>query len=233
LLIAGQTLPLAPLVRKHEKMPKDSLSHVADWLRPANESATPPAGANSSDDPLIGLIEERDRLLEVAADVEVRAKEIEQSLPENAQRGRVKVSILGIDFELSEKNGLNEFLWSCRDLIMVRRSRMGRRQDWSAQDDAHLNSIKEKVACDFEAGLAQIEAARESSGYSALRRQRDEIDDQLAALEEKIFYTPASSFEALLLQPNELRYYARENPSRLDTIIAGVERLASHGCAPK
>jgi hypothetical protein len=207
----------------------DPLSHVASWIAPtaANLSIT-----SDVDDPLVALIRERDRLFRLAEDTKARGDEIEAGLPDDVRFKKVQVSSLGLagdeDFKTEEE--LRRF-FSILDVVAhVTAARQKLDKDAKDQITARVDRFEAKVLDEFKVGMERIHELREASGCEALYREAEALEEQADELHDQICDTPAGSFDALLWQIEHARLYF-EYEGMLDTIFAGVKRLAGPSCS--
>jgi hypothetical protein len=211
----------------------DPLSHVASWIAPAaaNLSIT----AADVDDPLIALIRERARLYRLAGDLTERADKILAALPDDVRFEIVRVSFLGLagdeDFQTEKELSLFFSVLKAAAAGMAFSKKLD--QAVKDQNKARVNHLKAKALDEFRVGLKRIREVREASGCEALYREAEALEEQADELEDRICDTPAGSFDALLWQLELSRDNAalapRANEDLLDTIIAGVKRLARTG----
>lgn len=213
-------------------MPNDPLSHVASWITPTASEAVANLSPSSAEtnDPLIGLIRERDRLFRLADQVEKRARAIESTLPDDVRQKKVRISLLGVlEEEFSEKE-LNNFFAIFKLAIEVQRKCDPQGPRVTTSEEARLDHITERALVEFRAGLAKIHEAREASGCEALYREAEAIEERAYQIHDQVVETPAQSFDGLLWQLE----FARDHldfEGLTDTLIAGVKRLAGGACS--
>jgi hypothetical protein len=177
-------------------------------------------------DPLILMIKEHAKLLARRDEIDERADKIRSSLPENVREGQVSIVFsAGFtdpgNFTFRTELEVNVFARTVHQIA------------WRDRSVPHWDRIVAQLIDDFRAAKkAQIDDVLEASGVAALDREAAAVADQAYELHTKICDTPASSFPALLYQLELLRDDL-EVPDLLDTIIAGVKRLAAAASAEK
>jgi hypothetical protein len=200
------------------------------------------------DDPLLAMFAERARLFATADRTRRAEEEIVVTLPEGVARGGVMIELpAGAEpcFFYSEedlKRAIKKRRWY-RDLGVALKGEFGEklceelrqikpRPRPAPEDDVAFEKNNAAALEQFRAGTAKIAAAREASGCAALDREAGEIEREACEIQDQIFETPATSLAGVLGQLDLLRdYYDLEDAKLLDSIIAGVKRLANSGGA--
>jgi hypothetical protein len=174
-------------------MAHDPLSHVASWLTPASADAT-----DTVEDPVIALIAEGNRLAALRIAACGRGDEIFDTLPKDIREGRVRVSFS--DSELGQCiSGLKNCFRSEIDLQSFlniwRRWPTARAERDGKSPEAALAEFDREIGLDqalvqLRAGLEEIKAIREASGYEAHYREAEARDERADAIFDQICNTP-------------------------------------------
>jgi hypothetical protein len=183
---------------------------------------------HANTDPLLPMIAEHERLLALCEDAERRAKEIKSTLPKDVVEGKASITVfIGFDkphiFHFKTEREAENFAKSLRVLLWAREHERPSAEHW--------DRIVTQLVSDFRtARKAQIEDVLEASGCAALEREAEALDEEVYELRVKILATPARSLSALFYQL-ELARPEVDYEGLVDTIIAGVKRLAAGGAA--
>jgi hypothetical protein len=155
------------------------------------------------------------------------AEEIKSTLPNNVVEGNVAITVFtGFDkphtFRFKTEREAEGFAKGLRVLLWTReQERPPSAERWDC--------IVTQLISDYRAARkVQIEDVQEASGCAALGREAEALDDEAYELRVKILETPASSLTALFYQL-ELARDLVDYEGLVDTIIAGIKRLAAGG----
>lgn len=198
-------------------------------------------GGTAADDPVLAMIEEHNRLADLANETEERAGEILLALPEDIQFRRVMIDLpkgavachsykqLTQQIFLAEIDGALPELTPAQagadDDVVHAKIRafingVGDRCDARDYKDFSVRAILQ-----FRDGKAKIDAAREASGCDALYREAEALGERVKAIYDRIVTTPARSLDGLLGQLDLLRDATAGEHKFVDTIIAGIKAL--------
>jgi hypothetical protein len=173
-------------------MAQDPLSRVASWLSDPKLA---------TEDPVLTLFAEHERLIDRSESVYRAASEIEAALPDDVQSGRVPVEMLSGILGFKSEESLKKVTDSRMSLAETR----FRLYPADGDERDCVREWSEKAIKDFRTGKAKIAAAREASGCEALFQQADDLDKQADEIEGRACNTQAVSLAGLLAQIERLR----------------------------
>jgi hypothetical protein len=133
-------------------------------------------------DPVLALIAERDRLSQRAEELRAEADKIWHAIPAELRERRVRINCGGRTYKFvgNPKANREKESWCRVDDDYLRRFRPNSYQGTADLDQSTADKVNE-ILCEQ---IAQIEAAWESSGLRALRREADDLDTRV---ERKMF----------------------------------------------
>jgi hypothetical protein len=233
-------MAFGPIMGAHSMAP-DPVSAVAGWLTPASADVTdkPPITSVAVDDPVLALIAEGDRLDALYDAAQDRGDEIFNTLPEDIQKGRVRVS-----FSDSERGrGLSSLyggyftseqqLQRCLD--PWRRLQRRGAECHGESPEAAVAEFEGEIGLDqalaqLRAGLEEIKATREASGCMVHYREAEDLARRAGEVGNQISNTkPASLAGAIAML--ERMHDAGSVDDDINPVIAGLRDMQPGGIA--
>jgi hypothetical protein len=192
-----------PIVHPTHWAPLPDSAPVPAERRPYQPSPLPASAA--ADDPVLALIAEAKRLDALYDAAQGRGDEIFNTLPEDIQKGRVRVSFSDSWFWLSRHSGFTDEAHLDRWVDVYRRIARSGAKARGEDGDAAVGDFERAICLDqalaqLRAGLEEIKAAREASGCMAHYRDAEDLAEQAREVGNQISNTkPASLAGAIAM----------------------------------
>jgi hypothetical protein len=192
-----------PIVHPTHWAPLPDSAPVPAERRPYQPSPLPASAA--ADDPVLALIAEAKRLDALYDAAQGRGDEIFNTLPEDIQKGRVRVSFSDSWFWLSRHSGFTDEAHLDRWVDVYRRIARSGAKARGEDGDAAVGDFERAICLDqalaqLRAGLEEIKAAREASGCMAHYREAEDLAEQAREVGNQISNTkPASLAGAIAM----------------------------------